>query len=359
VFLTKLNIHNFRNIIHKEYHFNNKINIFYGENGVGKTSILEAIHITSSGKSFRKSSIKSIINFEKDNLTVFIETLNKQTKNSFSISKHKTGKFKAKVNNSSVSKQSEITNQFPVISIDPEVYRLVDFGPLYRRNYLDWLVFHVKHDYIVLWKKVYKCIKQLNYLYKKKAPESEIVFWELNFITFSNELNDIRNNFFNQITPKINKLSTLIQKDLCDISINFKKGWSKDLSLQEQLNTDKNKNRLYGQLQHGPHKMDIQIKDGIHPASQTLSRGQKKTLSMIFYMAYIELLLENDIKPVLCLDDLDAELDSIKLKKVADFFINTGSQIFITSVLKEKIENAFPEAELFHVKHKDNLHITD
>jgi DNA replication and repair protein RecF len=356
VFITKLNIHNLRNIIHKEFSFNKNINIFHGENGVGKTSILEAIHLTSSGKSFRKSSIKSLINFNKESMTVFIQCNNKKT---FSTTKHKTGNSKAKINSRAVSKQSDITNQLPVISIDPEVYRLVDFGPLYRRNYLDWLVFHVKHDYIELWKKTYKCIKQLNYLYKKKAPETEIVLWELSYIKFSEELNAIRNSFFDELLPKIQNISSLIQADLSTLSIKFKKGWSKDLTLKEQLNLDKNKNRLYGQLQHGPHKMDIQIKDGIYQASQTLSRGQKKTLSMIFYMAYIELLIENEIFPILCLDDLDAELDSNKLEKVANFFINTNTQIFITSVLKDKIEKAFPEADMFHVKHCDNQHLSE
>lgn len=351
MFITKLKIHNLRNIINKEYSFENKINIFHGDNGVGKTSILEAIHLTSSGKSFRKSTIKSLINFDQKDLTIFIEALNGPAKRSFSINKNISGKFKAKINNKSIPKQSDITNLLPVISIDPEVYRLVDFGPQYRRNYLDWLVFHVKHDYIYLWKNTYKCIKQLNSLYKQKASESEIVFWEKNFISFSEQLTNIRVDFFNQVQLEIKNMSLLMQEELCNLSLVFKQGWSNDLSLKEQLHADKHKNRLYGQLQHGPHKMDISIKDGKQPANQTLSRGQKKLLSIIFYMAYIELLINKDIYPVLCLDDLDAELDSFKLSKAAEFFIGTNTQIFITSVLKDKILNAFPDAQMFHVKH--------
>jgi DNA replication and repair protein RecF len=350
VFITKLNIHNFRNILYKDFYFKNKINIFHGENGVGKTSILEAIHLTASGKSFRKSATKSLINFKKKDFTIFLETINNQTKKSFSINKNINGKFKAKINNKSIAKQSEITTVFPVISIDPEVYRLVDYGPLYRRNYLDWLVFHVKHDYISLWKNTYKCIKQLNFLYKHKAPQNEIYFWEENFSNFAEELNLIRMQYFTLVSNEIKKMSSIMQSELSDLSLIFKQGWSNEYTLKEQLIIDKEKNRLYGQLQHGPHKMDIQIKDGKQQANQTLSRGQKKLLSIIFYMAYIEILIQNEKQPILCLDDLDAELDSNKLSKAASYFVSTNSQIFITSVLKEKIGNVFPQAELFHVK---------
>ena len=97
--------------------------------------------------------------------------------------------------------------------------------------------------------------------------------------------------------------------------------------------------------------MDIKIKIGKLQAAQALSRGQKKVLSIAFYMAYIEILIKNKIKPIVCLDDFDAELDSLKISKAADFFKKTKAQIFITSVQKEKIQKAFPEAALFHVKH--------
>lgn len=351
MFITKLRLHNFRSTINQEYIFNNNVNIFYGDNGVGKTSILEAINFLSSGKSFRKGNFKNLINFNKDDLTVYLECLLSDNKQVFSVNKNKTGKWLGKKNQTKISKQVDITNIFPVVSIDPEVYRLVDFGPLYRRNYLDWMVFHVKHDYITLWKKVYKCIKQLNILYKNKAQKEEIATWESSFVLFSEQLNIIRREAFTDIHSNILKLSLYMQEEINDLNIVFKQGWSENIGLQEQLELDRSKNLMYGQLQHGPHKMDIKIQTGNHQASQTLSRGQKKILSIAFYMAYIEYLNNHDINPILCLDDFDAEIDNHKLKKAAVFFNNTNTQIFITSVQKKKILKAFPEADLFHVKH--------
>lgn len=352
MYISKLKLHDFRNTKLKEFVFTHKINIFHGHNGVGKTSILEAIHFLSSGKSFRKGTFKNLINFHSDSLTVYLECHINNVPHSISVNKNKNGKWKGKQNNRYLNKQMEITNILPVVSINPEVYRLVDFGPLYRRNFLDWLVFHVKHDYIVLWKKVHKCVKQLNLLYKTKAQVKQIDLWESIFIELSEELTKIRENVFADIKPKIYRLSAYMQEDIQDLTVNFKKGWATDVSLKEQLRIDRVKNLLYGQLQHGPHKMDIKINIGSHQASQTLSRGQKKILSFTFYMAYIEYLNSFNIHPVLCLDDFDAEIDEDKLYKSAHFFKNTQSQLFITSVQKNKIQKAFPDAGMFHVEHE-------
>ncbi|VAW35867.1 DNA recombination and repair protein RecF [hydrothermal vent metagenome] len=352
MFVNRLKIHNFRNIIEQEYFFKQNINIFYGKNGAGKTSILEAINFLSSGKSFRKGNYKSLINFNADTLTVYLEYSDGEISSSLAVNKHQSGQWQANKNSNKIKKQSEIISSLPVVAIDPEVYRLVDFGPLYRRNFLDWLVFHVEHSYLDLWKKVYKCVKQLNVLYKSKSSGKQIDLWEKSFILFSDELNEIRKVFFNRIKPHILKLSIYMQEEITDLSIIYKQGWSHELSLTEQLRLDRDKNVHYGQLQHGPQKMDIKITTGKLPAAQTLSRGQKKVLSITFYMAYITLLLENTpIKPILCLDDFDAEIDNEKLLKAAKFFEESKTQIFITTVHKEKIEKVFTEAQMFHVEH--------
>ena len=351
MFINKLKISNFRILQEKEFNFTQNINVFHGDNGTGKTSILESIHYLSTGKSFRKCSFKSLINVDFNYLNVFVELINDEFKNTISINKAKNGLWKARFNNSPITKQSQISNLVPVVSIDPEVYRLVDLGPINRRNFLDWLVFHVKHDYLILWKKVQKCSKHLNSLYKTKATTKEIDLWENSFIDFSEQLNEVRELFYNQIQPIILSLTKQMQSDISNLELDYYKGWSETLTLKEQLVKDRKRNLLYGQLQHGPHKMDIKIQVLNNPASQVLSRGQKKVLSLTFYMAYIQLLQNHDVKPIVCLDDLDAELDDNKLSKVSEFFIQSNLQLFITTVLSEKIKKIFPNAQMFHVKH--------
>lgn len=351
MFIHSLKIHNFRNIKYREFSFSKKINIFYGDNGVGKTSILESIYFLSTSKSFRKSTSKSIINFDSDSVTVFSES---DLFNSLAISKFTNGKWLGKLNSKSINKQSQLSGLIKVIAIDPEVYRLVDFGPQYRRSFIDWFVFHVEHDYLELWKKVNKCIKQLNLLYKHKASNSQISVWELSLIQFSDELNNKRSSYFKVLVPQIRALISLILPELSNIKIEFYKGWQNTFSLKEQLKIDRDKNLKYGQLQNGPHKMDIKITTGKTSASQSLSRGQKKSLSIIFYLAYLKFLVNNqNHKPIVCLDDLDAEIDLVKLEKITELFNELNVQLFITTLEVDKLKNLFSDKDLFHVKHEN------
>ena len=84
-------------------------------------------------------------------------------------------------------------------------------------------------------KTLYKCIKQLNILFKKKAPIKEIELWEQAYITFSEELNDTRKVFFRKIHNNIMELSCLLQEEIRGLSISFKQGWGKEITLAQQL----------------------------------------------------------------------------------------------------------------------------
>ena len=351
MFINKLRILNFRNILDKDFKFENKVNIFYGENGVGKTSILEAINYISSGKSFRKGNYKDFINYKSNEFTIYLGYNKDDLENSISVRKDKKGQWKAKKNNTNISQQSTLTESLPVISIDPEVYRLVDSSPQYRRSFIDWLVFHVKHDYLLLWKKTHKCIKQLNTLYKLRGNTNEINTWEQILVSCTEKLNQVRNHYFLQISPIITNIVREILPGLDGIVLIYKRGWTEGLSFIQQLEKDREKNLKYGQLLNGPHKMDIKITINHTDASKVLSRGQKKMLSIVFYLSYLKVLEFNQIFPILCLDDFDAEIDENKLQTTSEYFKSYQSQIFITSVHKEKIVKAFPNADLFHVKH--------
>ncbi len=345
--IQNLKIYNFRCIKEVEYDLIKQVNVFHGDNGVGKTSVLEAIHFLSTGKSFRKCTYKNLIKHNENKLTTYI----KGEDNTISVEKNKNGKWKAKYNNNLIHKQSHVTSILPIVSIDPDVYRLVEAGPISRRNFLDWLVFHVEHKHLLLWKQTYKCIKQLNTLYKFKASSEELNLWEKNLVLFATKLTLIREEYYKKIEPIVYKQAKLMLPEVKNITIEFKKGWSEHLSFDEQLTKDRKKNLLYGTLQNGPQKMDIVIKANGINASQTLSRGQKKILSISFYMAYVKLLVENNVLPIICLDDFDAELDKIKFNMAARFFNNLGLQILITTVQPENVLSVFPDAKMFHVEH--------
>ncbi len=337
--------------------FDNRINVFFGSNGAGKTSLLEAIYFLSTGKSFRSKRTKNLINNQQDDLTVFAKTNPQpnQVPMQLGINLNKNGKKQIKLNQDLVRNQSDIAHRLPVVSIDPDSYLFIDKPPQYRRSFLDWLVFHVKHEYLTVWSQCSRCQKQLNALYKAKSTE-QLDYWEQQYINHANALNQLRLDVFADLQLLVEKKTAQFIPELSTLKVGYYQGWSKDNSLVEQLNKDRDKNLMYGNLNSGVHKMDVKNTIKHMSAQECLSRGQKKMISIIYYLSFIELITAHTgIDPVLCLDDMDAELDINKTQILCDFIQTANNQVFISTVDKDKLIPMLDGLGLFHVKHNQQV----
>lgn len=332
--------------------FSERINLFYGDNGAGKTSVLEAIYWLSTGKSFRSKKNKVLINQHKSELVLFAELSDHQSpiKHSLGISFNKSNKKQIRLDKQSINNQSQVAHLLPVVSIDPDSYLFIDKTPQFRRSFLDWLVFHVKPEYLSIWSNTTRCQKQLNVLYKSKQQDL-LPQWEQQYIQFATQLNELRQHVFNDLTQSVsNKVKSFIP-EITGFNLSFKQGWSEGLTLGELLEKERPKNLLYGSLFSGVHKMDIKCQVKQQPAQDLLSRGQKKLISIIFYFSFIELLAEktgND--PLIVIDDMDAELDISKTKLLCDFIMQASNQVFISSVDPKKVTDILDDVGVFHVK---------
>ena len=350
--ITQLKIKGFRCYESLDLNFDHRINVFSGANGAGKTSVLEAIYFLSTGKSFRSKRNKNLIKHSSDELTVFAQYSDQQMKvNKVGVTLDKLLKKNIKLNTHKINNQSEIAHTLPVVSIDPDSYLFLDKPPQYRRSFLDWLVFHVKPEYLKIWSSVSRCQKQLNTLYKEKSLD-QLSHWEALYVEYAEQLNLMRQSTFNQLRALINNKIQLIIPELAAVQLTFYQGWSRENSLSEQLIKDREKNLNYGNLNQGVHKMDIKNSINHKSAHESLSRGQKKLISIIYYLSYIELLSSQlNINPILCLDDIDAELDEQKTSVLCEFIQNSHNQAFISTVDPNKLMGILKNTCLFHVEH--------
>lgn len=350
--INQLKINHFRCYDDIELNFNERINVFSGENGSGKTSVLEAIYYLSTGKSFRSKRTKNLIKHDQDGFALFSSfTDTDKYHNQLGISLSKTLKKKVKFNQNLINSQSKIAHVLPVVAIDSNSYLFLDKPPQYRRSFFDWLVFHVKPQYLQIWSNVSRCHKHLNVLYKEKKV-SELDYWESQYIEYANQLTVLRKEIYQQLVDSVQRKIQFFVPELESFKTTFKQGWNKEKTLLDQLNADRDKNLLYGSLVSGTHKMDLKNTYNQLPAYETLSRGQKKIISSIFYLSYIELLTNHlGINPILCLDDMDAELDINKTAVFNEFIENSVNQIFLTTVAAEKLTSSLSTFSLFHVKH--------
>ncbi|MCX7553170.1 DNA replication and repair protein RecF [Marinicella sp. S1101] len=351
--IKQLKISHFRCYEHIDLSFDKRINVFYGANGSGKTTVLEAIYFISTGKSFRSKRNKNLIQHDQSGLAVFAHFLDQShNQNNLGITLSKSLKKKVKLNQQSINNQSDVAHVLPVVSIDPDSYLFLDKPPQFRRSYFDWLVFHVKPEYLVIWSKVNRCHKQLNTLYKEKKLQ-DLIYWESQYIHYASQLNELREQIFDELKTAVCQKVALFLPELGDFEPTYRQGWSQERSLSEQIKIDRDKNLLFGNLLSGCHKMDIKSNINKKPAHENLSRGQKKIISSIYYISYIELLSAHlSINPILCLDDMDAELDPSKTAIFSDFIQNSNNQIFITTVDKEKLSTDTKDTAVFHVEHQ-------
>jgi DNA replication and repair protein RecF len=339
--LSTLNINNFRNFYHVELAFHDKCNLFYGKNGSGKTSLLEAIYYLTLGRSFRSHLLRRIVKYGENEFSLFgkIQQENKIIA-AVGITKSTEHGKQIKISGKNVTSTIEITKLSPLQLLTHNSYLLLYEGSKTRRQFMDWGLFHVEQSFLDLWRKVERLLEQRNAAIRIKASPDYIKAWDKDLSSLGFELHNYRKRYIDNFIPTVHevlqKLSCEFLVDLC-----YSAGWDTNIELLSVLNNNLKKDLQLGYTTAGPHRADLQISIGKVPAKDALSRGQQKFL--LYGLQIAQGILLNKLKDKKCIylvDDLLAELDLQKCKLLANVLLNLPkSQIFITGLTREDLEN--------------------
>ena len=162
--ITRLNIERVRNLKTVVLHELQPFNIFYGANGSGKTSVLEAIHLLATGRSFRTHIPKHYIQYEAGDAIVFAQSATER----IGMQKLASGEQVIKVNGDTIATQGQLAKLLPLQHIDPQSTDIIDHGAKPRRQLLDWLMFHVEPEFYFAWQYYSRALKQRNSLLKTR-----------------------------------------------------------------------------------------------------------------------------------------------------------------------------------------------
>jgi DNA replication and repair protein RecF len=355
--ISLLELSNFRNILSSKLRFNKNFNILFGNNGAGKTSLLEAIYFLSMGRSFRSQYQQALITHKHDKLTIFAQIIDDNNiEIPIGIERSIDGLGRLRVAEENVSTHMQITKLTPVQLIAAKDYRLIEGGPEFRRQLLDWGAFHVEHSFLSHWQKLHRAIKQRNVLLKNKfySNHEQLEFWTKEIEHTGVILNQLRNNYIKLLKPLFNALAKQFLNEGISISLEYYAGWDADnLSLGEALSNNFDKDIRFGYTTSGPHRADIKLKIDTHLVQDILSRGQQKLLIYALRLAQGLLLKEQkQIDCVYLIDDLPSELDYEKSKEVMAMLSNMNNQTFITGIHPETFKAIDQKScQTFHVKH--------
>jgi len=351
MYLSKIQINNVRNIELIGITPSEKLNIIVGPNGSGKTSVLESLYLLSRARSFRTHNIKKVVSFDKSDLTVFAELQGGSLPNKIAIKK-KHGDTLIRINGQTEKKSSELSRYLQTHLIRPESQSLLENGSSVRRSFIDWGVFHVKHDFLNISKKHNQLLKQRNKLLKTKQLDT-LPVWNNKFAEYGTMVSIERQEYVSRFERELRVIARELIGDI-ELRVDFIKGWDKDLSLEAALDKAESRDTYYGYSTVGSHKSDIKVRVNGKLAQDFLSRGQMKLMVIAMYLAQIKLMSAMVEKSsCVLIDDLAAELDELSFKKVMLFLNELAVQVFITTTNKqlflEYIET--DESKVFHVKH--------
>jgi DNA replication and repair protein RecF len=345
---------NFRNLTSIQLEPSEYCNIFYGANGSGKTSLLEAVHYLGLGRSFRCHLLSRVIRYQTSRFSLFCEvqhgaaTVPIGIERSLDIQQNKT-----RVSGENAQSHSELAKVLPLQLLNQDGYHLLNSGPKFRRKFIDWGLFHVEQSFFQLWKNITRILQQRNSLLKKFVRYEEIKLWDEEFAAQSVSLHELRRQYTDNLLPIAYDLITRIFGGP-KIEIDYYAGWNLSKNLLEVLRENLSRDLQLGFTQNGPQRADLRFTvDGV-PVQDSLSRGQQKLFFFAMQLAQGILLKQSTGKQCIYLiDDLPAELDLQKRKIIFEILAELQAQLFVTCLNPNELTNLklHQEIKMFHVEH--------
>lgn len=349
--LGTLSISNLRNIVRADLALSPKLNFFFGNNGSGKTSVLESVYLLAMGRSFRTRLINRLIHYGLDSLSIHGTLFHDQT--SIGLKKSLREKTLIRIDHETQSGMRKLIEILPIQFLNPESHTLLEEGPKTRRQFLDWGTFHVERRFLDVWNKLARIIKQRNISIKQNLSDSEIRVWDRDLVFLSEELSILRKAYLSEFIPVFEDTLSILLPEIASVKLDFFPGWSETVDFHDLLGRTFYRDKALGYTTLGGHKADLRIFVHDLPVSDVLSRGQQKLFVFAMRIAQGRLFFNKSQKaPIYLIDDLAAELDSEKQKSILGLIKSLSGQVFITGVeVKKSFEEEFFDfASLFHVK---------
>jgi DNA replication and repair protein RecF len=352
--IAQLAVHNFRNLITLTLQPASKFNLFYGDNGSGKTSLLEAIYYLGLGRSFRSRLNNRIIHQDAAHFSLFAQILADNRSIPAGLERHANGESRIRVAQENARSVMEITRLLPIQLLNPDSRFMLLGSSKLRRQFIDWGVFHVEPLFLSHWQHAQRALKQRNAALKSHTAKALVQLWDNELIIAAQALNELRKTYVTNLIQVFSTIAANFLGESAAISLQYKPGWDETQGLNQILTQSLPRDLQLGYTQHGPHRTDLMIRiNGNLAAQDILSQGQQKLLVYALQLAQGILLRQQTHKRcIYLLDDLPAELDASNRYKLAAALNTIDAQVFITGIEREILSDLClaVDSKMFHVE---------
>lgn len=346
-----------RNLDQVDFQPSPRVNLIFGQNGSGKTSILEAIHLLGVGRSFRSHKHRSLINYHQSEFTVFGRvTSDLGADLALGVSRSQNGDFQFRANGQAVASAADLAHYLPLQVINSDTFGLLEGGPQVRRQFIDWLVFHVEPGFYPLWRNLQRCLKHRNSLLRHDRMDAlEMAPWDQELIALTEQIHTLRSSSIESFNAVFHSLASVFT-GLEGLALNYFRGWDRQMDYAEVLEKGLERDRRQGFTQAGSHRADLRINFQGQNAVDLLSRGQQKLLVCALKVAQgLVFQSATGRRCIYLVDDLPAELDIHHRQMLTDWLESMDTQVFITGVepqalLETWLGKSELEIKMFHVE---------
>ena len=352
MFLKELQLYQFKNHTESKFSFTEPVNCFVGDNGVGKTNILDAIHYLSQTKSYFNHIDKQNIQFDQ-HYFILKGTFEKEQNITKIQCNFKEGETKnIKKDNKKYKRFSEHIGRFPVIIISPTDTNLIIEDSEVRRKYIDSSIAQYNQSYLQILIQYKKTLKQRNSLLKQFVEKGyydnlTLEVYDKKLIEYGNNIHLERTEFIKQFKPVFNKYYTEISNSKEAVNLEYKSQLNNN-NFSRLISSSREKDRISKSTQIGIHKDDLLFQMNNYPIKKTGSQGQQKSFLIALKLAQFEFIKKQvGFKPLLLLDDIFDKLDDHRILKIINFVNkNVFGQVFITDTHAERSEEILTKAEI-------------
>ena len=344
--LEHLSLFNFKNFDQKEFHFDSKINCIVGDNGKGKTNILDAIYHLSFCKSYFNPVTAQNIRHGEDYFVINGTYNHDDREEKVVVSFKKNQKKTVKRNNKIYDRLSDHIGLIPAVIISPADRDLITEGSETRRKFLDGVIAQNNKPYLEQLIAYHKIVAQRNALLKYFAKNntfnsSSLSVYNDQMEKLGQKIHDIRKKFILVFGPILKQHYAAISSGSESVELLYKSDLN-DQDFETLLNNNIQKDRIAQYSSVGVHKDDLLFKIDDHPIKKFGSQGQQKSFLIALKLAQFDFIKQQKkITPLLLLDDIFDKLDEQRVAKIIqlvddDFF----GQIFISDTHHERTETA-------------------
>ena len=367
--LHKLSLVSFKNYAHAEVVFSGRFNCIAGNNGEGKTNLLDAIHYLSFTKSYFNPIDSQNILHEAPLFVVQGEFSTGKKKEEVFCAQKKGERKQVKVNKKEITRFADHIGMFPVVMASPSDVELILEGSEVRRKFIDSIISQYDRPYledIITYTKVLlQRNAQLKQFSKNGNFDSDsLQIWDIQLIDLGKKIFKKRKQFSAEFSPIFQKYYELISGGKEKVEMIYQSQLGKG-DFEALLNEAQDKDRVMEYSTVGVHKDDWEFRmsaGGLilasagdsYPVKKFASQGQQKSYLLAIKLAQFEFVKQHrKIIPILMLDDIHDKLDDHRVKRLIELVSDKGfGQVFITDTGKERIVKLFKgvDVKLFRVK---------